>query len=110
MQFLQVEEPPVPVEFRPAGQQTRPDLEPFQAVFVTAFRIDVHAVQIELVLVPAANDVQAGAAVATWSIVAIALAAKAGVTSGTCTVENIAIRLVSAASAAPCVSVSNDRP
>ena len=46
----------------------------------------------------------------TWSIVAIALAAKAGVTSGTCTVEKIAMRWVSAPSAAPCVRVSNERP
>ena len=41
----------------------------------------------------------------TWSTVAIAFAPKAGVTSGTCSVQKIAIRLVSAPSAAPWVSV-----
>ena len=46
----------------------------------------------------------------TWSMVAIALAPNAGVTSGTCTVEKIAMRFVSAPSAAPCVRVSNERP
>ena len=37
----------------------------------------------------------------TWSMVAIALAVKAGVTKATCTVQKIAMRLVSAANAAP---------
>ena len=45
-------------------------------------------------------------AVAILIAVAIALAAKAGVTSGTCTVEKIQICLVSAPMAAPCVRVS----
>src|SRR6516164_11122442 len=43
-------------------------------------------------------------------MVAIALATKAGVTSGTWTVENNPIRFVATPMAAPCVNFSNERP
>ena len=110
LQPLQLEELAVPVELRPALEQLRPDLPPFEAVLVAPVLVDGDAVQVELLLVPAADDVEAGAAVLMWSMVASALAPKAGVTSGTWMVENTQMRLVSAAMAALCVMVSNERP
>ena len=62
LQSFQIEEFAVPVELRPALQQPRPDLEPLQPVVVAALLVDRHAVQVELLLVPAADDVEAGAA------------------------------------------------
>src|SRR5664279_714833 len=110
--MLQLEKPSIPVGFRPALQKLRPHLEPFKPVIVARVRIDGHAMQVELRLVPSAHDIQPGPArpCVTWSMVAIAFAPNAGVTRGTCTVEKMAIRCVSAPRAAPWVSVSNDRP
>src|SRR5271165_1320029 len=53
----------IPIEFRPALQQERPDAKPFQPVLVAAVLIDGDAVQVELLLVPAADNVEAGSAV-----------------------------------------------
>ena len=56
--MLQFEEGAIPVERRPALQQTRPDLEPFQTVVIAPSLVDLDAVQVELLLVPAADDIQ----------------------------------------------------
>ena len=53
----------VVVELRAALQQPGPDVEPFLAVVVTGVGVDGDAVQVEFRLVPAADDVQAGAPV-----------------------------------------------
>ena len=61
-QAAQLVEFAVPVERRTALQKLGVDPEPFESVVVPALRIDGDAMHIELVLVPAAHDVEAGAA------------------------------------------------
>ena len=62
-QAAQLVEFAVPIERRTALQQLGVDLEPFEPLVVAALRIDGDAVHVEFVLVPAAHDVEAGAAV-----------------------------------------------
>ena len=51
----------IPVEFRPALQKLAQDLEPFKPLLITLVAINGDAMDVELVLVPAADDVEAGA-------------------------------------------------
>ena len=56
--ILELEEFPIPIEFRPARQHFGPDAEPFQTMLIALILLNGDAVQIKFRLIPAADDIE----------------------------------------------------